>query len=348
LEGNLGLKFTPYDGISDHGSFKVQAATGADDSNLGGSIVTAQIIIDNDPPVIISSPDSIVEISKYYSYVVEATDPNESDVLTFTVVIPEFIQPWLKAVDNQDRTATIFGTPPSGSTGLYEIYIKVEDQFGEYDEQPYHLRVNELNKKPELSPFSVSIQEDETIFFRKEDFSSRFTDADGDALHSIKIAGVPQFGILELNGVELGLNDVIGAEEINSFTYIPEMDYFGLDIFDWNASDGKDYALVPQRVSIFISSVNDPPEIINFESNPYTFEYGDESIDITDSGMVVDVDGDKIEKAVISIARNYVQGEDTLFYEIIEGLSYDWQDTSGVLFIRDIATPAIYQDAVRS
>ncbi|MCK5700623.1 MAG: hypothetical protein KAI29_05705, partial [Cyclobacteriaceae bacterium] len=347
-ESKKGLKFTPNDGISDPGSFKIQAATGADDSHLGGAIITAQIIIDNDPPSITSSPDSIIEISKPYNYVVIAIDPNALDVLTFTVVIPQFIQPWLKVVDNQDRTATILGTPPSGSAGLYEIYIKVEDQFGEYDEQFYNLSVNELNKKPELLPFSKSIQEDETIFFFNEDFNLRFSDADGDTLYSIKVASVPQFGTLKVNGVELGLNDIIEADEINSFTYIPEKDYFGLDIFDWNASDGKDYALIPQRVSVFISSVNDPPEILNFESNPFTFEYGDESIAITDSGMVVDVDGDKIEKAVVSFTKNYIQGEDTLFYEVMEGLNYEWQDTTGVLFIRGNETAAIYQDAILS
>lgn len=305
-------------------------------------------ITDNGPPVIISTPDSTIEISKYYSYDIKATDPNELDVLTFTVVIPEFIQSWLKFVDNHDKTATISGTPPSGSIGIYEIYIKVEDQLGGYYEQVYNLSVMKLNNKPKLSPFSKNIMEDDTIFFLKEDFTLGYSDADGDTLHFINVARVPQNGTLQLNGIKLALNDTIKADEISSFTYIPKQNYFGLDIFDWNASDGKDFANVPERVRVFISSVNDPPEIIDFEPNPFTFDYGDDSIAITSIGKVIDVDGDQIEKAVVSITKNYLMGEDTLFYERIEGLNYEWQDTTGVLFIQGVAAPLVYQDAVRS
>ncbi len=347
-EGNMGLKFTVYDGISGPGTFNVQAATGPDNLRLGGSLVTAQIITDNDPPSIISKPDTVVEISGFYNYDIETTDPNENDFLTYTIDIPQSIQLWLKMVDNRDGTAAIFGTPPLGSVGIYNINIKVEDQFGYYDEQQYNLYVNELNNRPELSPFSISIQEDETIFFLKEDFTLRFSDADGDTLHSIKIVNIPQFGTLKKKGVELGLNDEIGINELSNLTYTPDIDYFGLDIFDWNASDGKDYALVPQRLSVFISSVNDPPEINDFESIVFTFEYGDESIVITNNGVVTDVDGDKLEKATVTITKNFLQEEDSLFYEIGNNLSFDWQDTLGILTIQGIELPVIYQDAIRS
>jgi gliding motility-associated-like protein len=308
---------------------------------------SAQISMVNGPPVIHSTPDSTTEISKHYSYDIIATDPNELDVLTITVVIPDIIQAWLKVIEHNDTT-TISGRAPSGSLGLYYIYIKVEDQLGEYDEQSYNLNVIKLNNKPEVVPFSKNIQEDDTIFFVKEDFNIRYSDADGEALQSIKVAALPQHGILKLNGVELGLNDVIGVDEINEFSYIPHKDYFGLDIFSWTASDGKDYALIPQHVSVFISSVNDPPEIIDFEVDPFTFEYGNETIVITSAGVVVDADGDKIEKVIVSIAKNYIQGEDSIFYETIEGLNYLWQDTVGVLTIRGIAIPSVYQDALRS
>ena len=147
-------------------------------------------------------------------------------------------------------------TDPTSTITSIDIFLEkeIEDRFGKYDEQYYNLYVNELNKRPVLSPFSKNILEDETIFFSKEDFNSRFSDADGDTLYSLKVANLTQFGSLQLNGKELSLNDEIVADEIEYLTYTPEKDYFGLDIFDWNASDGKDYALVPQRISIFISS----------------------------------------------------------------------------------------------
>ena len=349
-QGNAGLKFTPFNGTSSNGSFDIQGATGNDDTKLGGGIVTAQIVIDNDPPEIISTPDSIVEITKLYTYTVIATDPNETDVLSFTFNLPQSVKPWLNARDNNDGTATLSGTPPSGSAGLYEIYIKVEDQFGAFDEQKYNLRVNKLNNKPELSPFSKGIKEDETIYFTKDDFTQRFIDADGDTLHTLKVVSEPQYGKLFLNGIELGSNDVFEISEIAGFIYMPKNNYHGLDIFDWNASDGKDFAQVPQRVNIFISSVNDPPQILKFEDNPFTFEYGEEKLSLTDSGEVIDADGDNLSKAVLKISSNYMEKEDSLYYEDseIEGLTFNWIDTSGVLLINGIANPSVFQQAIRS
>lgn len=343
-EGNKGLKFSLIKGATGPGKFTIQASKGKGNSFLGGAKVTASIIINNDPPEIISIADSIEEITNFYSYDVVATDPNKLDNLSFTITIPQFIKPWLKVAIDSDRTATIFGTPPSGSNGTYDI----KDQLGKFDEQTYKLKVNLLNKKPELALFSKSILEDDTIYFSKEDFIDRLFDEDGDTIHSIKVANLPQFGILKLNDVVLVLNDIIEMDKVNSFIYIPNKDYFGLDIFDWNASDGKDFAIVPQRVNVFISSVNDPPEILNFESSPITFEYGDQRITISDSSIIVDVDGDKIEKVRITISEGYLKGEDSLYYEKIENLEYVWQDTIGVLTIGGISSPLNYQRAILS
>ena len=202
-EGNKGLKFSPSIGISTSGSFEVQAAIGQNDLDLGGSIVIASIFIDNVPPDIVSIPDSVAGIDQLYNYDVIASDLDEFDSLIYTITIPQAIKSWLKAVDNSDNTASIFGTPPLGSAGVYNIYIKVEDRFGDYDEQLYTLLVDESNIKPLITSFSKNIQEDETIIFLKDDFNSGFSDADGDTLYSIKIVSVPNYGTLKLGEVEL-------------------------------------------------------------------------------------------------------------------------------------------------
>ncbi|MCG8306344.1 MAG: gliding motility-associated C-terminal domain-containing protein [Cytophagales bacterium] len=346
--GSLGLKFAPFAGISSNGTFKIQAATGADNSKLGGNLVLANIIVDNDPPSIASSPDTVVEITRFYIYNIAANDPNASDNLTITAQIPQAIRVWLNFREDGDWKALLSGTPPSGSAGVYEIKIRVEDQFGAFDEQIFDLHVNELNKLPVLSPYSVSIMEDDTIRFKKNDFQIRFSDADGDTLRSWKMASVPQYGRVFLDGAEISVNEEVRVDEINSLAYVPRKDYFGLDIFDWNASDGKDYALIPQRLSVFITSVNDPPEILKFEENPFVFEYAEESLTLTDSGEVVDADGDKIEKMVITISDNYIPYEDSLYYESVEDLDFNWSDSAGVLTVRGIASSSVFQEALRS
>jgi gliding motility-associated-like protein len=153
---------------------------------------------------------------------------------------------------------------------------------------------------------------------------------------------------LKFNGTPVGTDTEIKVNEIEKLAYIPDQDYFGLDVFDWNASDGKDFAIVPKRVSVFITSVNDPPEIVDFEEDGLVFEYGDESITVTNTAAVRDADGDRLTKALVSISQNFVMGEDSLYYDRIEDLNFDWQDSIGVLTISGISTVDIYQEAIRS
>ncbi len=347
-QGNTGLKFTPKTGPPVNGSFKIQAATGAKDSNLGGGIITAKITIDNSPPVITSNPVVTGEVAKLYTYNIKATDPNALDKLTFSFVIPNAIKPWLKSTDNKNGTAKIFGTPPSGTDGLYKISIKVKDQLGKSAQQTYNLRVNKKNQKPVLTPLSFNIQEDDSVFFSFEDFDAHYTDPEGDAMKFIKIASLPQYGTLRLDSMTLNQNDLVEIEKIDQFKYIPDPNYFGLDIFDWNASDGNNFAQVPKRVSVTIASVNDLPEIRDFELNPFVFEFGDIGVSLTDSGRVIDVDGDKLEMVTVSIAENYINGEDSLYFQYVNGLTYDWADSAGILTIRGIEPPSVYQEAIRS
>ena len=347
-EGNSGLKYTIEDPGVEAGIFDIQAATGPDDSRLGGEIISAYILLDNEAPSIISRPDSIVEISVSYVYNVVAEDPDESDVLTFDVTIPPEIQSWLKVIENSEGSVSIIGTPPQYSEGTFEIIIRVEDQFSAFDEQSFNLTVREKNKEPEILTFSIEIDEDETFYFSKDQFTSKFLDADGDSLYSVKAAYLPEFGTLKFNGTPVGTDTEIKVNEIENLAYIPDQDYFGLDVFDWNASDGKDFAIVPKRVSVFITSVNDPPEIVDFEESGLVFEYGDESITVTNTAVVRDADGDRLTKALVSISQNFVMGEDSLYYDRIEELNFDWQDSIGVLTISGISTVDIYQEAIRS
>ena len=347
-QGSAGLKFTPAYGISENGSFKIQAATGPSDLKLGGEKISAVIAIQNNPPDIISTQDSTAEITKAYKYEVAATDPDLNDILKFTISIPEKIKTWLNFVDRNDGTASLAGTAPSGSEGIYTIVIKVQDQFGAFDEQAFSLTVRKPNQKPELLPIAKSTEEDKSILFTRNDFSSKFIDTDMDTLSFFKMVTAPQFGVIKVNGELLEINQIVKANDLKSLMYVPFEDYYGLDIFDWNASDGKDFALVHQRVSILISSVNDPPKIADFETNPFIFEFGDEQINLTDSGIVIDVDNVKLVKASVEIATNYHKTEDSLYYETIPGLTFSWNDTTGALMINGLATLELYQEAIRS
>ena len=347
-QGNAGLKFTLNGGNTDPGSFMIQAATGQGNQFLGGNKVQAEIGIDNDPPEITSIPVTSAEITKYYSYLIEATDPNPNDKLTFTFNIPDRISPWLNADDNNDNTASLSGIPPSGSQGIYEIIIKVADPFGQYDSQIFNLQVDKLNNKPELTPITQNIKEDDTLNFNLSMFRDQFYDLDGEDLQAVKIVNTPQNGRLFLDGSLLHGFEVIDSAQLSKLSYIPDKNYHGLDIFDWTATDGRDFAPVPARVIIFLESVNDAPEIVNLEETPIIYEFGDDGKNLTDSSIVIDADGDKIVKALIRISENYVQTEDSIFYETSEGIQYQWEAELGELLIEGIGEPIEYENILKS
>ncbi len=345
-QGAIGLKFTPAASSSRNGSFKIQAATGSDDLKLGGNIIVAQILIKNDPPVITSLPETVAKVSIEYRYEIKATDPNTNDLLKFTITIPDQIKSWLKPVYGNAGSALIYGTAPSGAIGVHSIYIKVEDQFGAFDDQSFQLIVEKQNRLPQLTSFVLNINEDDTIFFTKSDFKKYFSDVDLDTLVNFKMVSAPQYGVLSLRGKTLVVNQEIPGNDLNVLKYIPAKNHHGLDIFDWNASDGQNYALVHQRASIFIASINDPPEIIDFEDNPFVFEFGDDRIAVTDSASVIDGDGDKLQKAIITISTNYIKNEDSLFYEPVPALNFQWN--SGELTVLGTAMPGVYEEVIRS
>jgi len=347
-EGNEGLKFTIADPYVSGEIFNVQAATGPSDDRLGGDIVPATILVNNDPPTIVSIPDSVIEISDSFVYNLKAEDSDEEDVLVFKIEIPEQIESWLKIIEDDDGTPTIFGTPPLEAIGIYVLKIRVEDRVGAFDEQVFNLTVNERNNRPELLPVSIEIKEDEVFYFEKDHFVSSFYDEDGDTLYSIKAANLPEFGSLFLNDILIDGEIEVESDDIQNLSYIPNQDYFGFDVFDWSASDAKDFALIPKRVRILISSVNDAPEIFDFEEDGFVFEFGDENVPLTNTAYVVDVDNEKLVKAEISFTNGYSLGEDSLYYELIEDLNFEWKDSVGILYINGVSPTAVYQEAIRS
>ncbi len=65
------------------------------------------------------------------------------------------------------------------------------------------------NTIPTVSNISKTGDEDNIITFSAADFTSAFSDADGDSLNTIQITSLPANGTLLLNGVNVTLNQDI-------------------------------------------------------------------------------------------------------------------------------------------
>ena len=123
--------------------------------------------------------------------------------------------------------------------------------------------VNAVNYPPVVADVPKSGPEDTDIRFTLFDFTSKFTDVDGDAMTKIKVVSLPKNGILKLNGVPVSVNDEISIANIPKLTFTPTTNWNGFTTFDWNGFDGTVYAVVAAHVNIIITSVNDGPVAVD-------------------------------------------------------------------------------------
>jgi ELWxxDGT repeat protein len=119
------------------------------------------------------------------------------------------------------------------------------------------ISVTPVNDLPTLSNVSKSGDEDRVIKFGLSDFSSKFTDVDGNALNRIRITSLPSNGKLMLGAADVTLNQEIAAAEIANLNFVPDANFSGTVSFGWNGFDGSAYATANSTVSI---TINPTPE----------------------------------------------------------------------------------------
>ena len=92
----------------------------------------------NNPPQIINfNPVRLAKVDSLYQYLVEATDPDPGDILTFSLPGgPAFL-------NINSGNGLITGTPAITDTGQYNISVRVEDLTGLFDTRNYNLIVTD-------------------------------------------------------------------------------------------------------------------------------------------------------------------------------------------------------------
>jgi len=125
------------------------------------------------------------------------------------------------------------------------------------------ISVSPDNDEPIVADIAKSGTEDTPVPFTAADFTSKFSDVDGNALNKIKVVTLPANGILSLNSIPVSIGQEINAADLAQLVFIPSADFDGLTNFKWNASDGTVYAALDANVTITIGAVNDAPLVNN-------------------------------------------------------------------------------------
>jgi VCBS repeat-containing protein len=131
-------------------------------------------------------------------------------------------------------------TPDANCNGVDSFTYKVND--GELDSNVaiVNLTITPVNDAPVIARRTVTLDEDTQAIL---DLLAGASDVDGDAL-SVNITAAPQHGTLTQN-------------TDGTWTYVPEANWSGADVVDYEVSDGT--VSTATRLTFVINAVNDAP-----------------------------------------------------------------------------------------
>ena len=89
-----------------------------------------------------------------------------------------------------------------------------------------------------VSDISEIAHHNTTLAFQTVDFTNAFADTNGGSLTEIKFTAPPAHGALILNGSTVTLGQIIDRSDIPNLSYVPDNNFSGQDVCDWNGSDG--------------------------------------------------------------------------------------------------------------
>ncbi|MBI2151099.1 tandem-95 repeat protein, partial [Candidatus Woesearchaeota archaeon] len=193
----------------------------------------------NRVPVLDAIGNKIVDENVLLQFTVSATDADE-DALTYSTSD----LPTGAVFDTTSHTFT--WTPSYDQSGSYEVTFQVSD--GENsDEERITITVGNSNRAPTAAADSYNVDEEATLTVNVPGVLANDIDPDGTGLTTVLVSNT-QHGTLTLS-------------TDGSFTYTPTANFFGTDLFTYNAYDGTSYSTTPATVTITVTNVNDKPVI---------------------------------------------------------------------------------------
>ncbi|WP_412468438.1 Calx-beta domain-containing protein [Pedobacter sp. KLB.chiD] len=120
--------------------------------------------------------------------------------------------------------------------------------------------ITAVNDVPTINSISLTTAEDVNVSFTLANFTSNYSDLEGDALAKIRLSNLPSNtqGTLLLNGLAITAGQEILASDIPKLVFAPASNFNGNVSFNWAGNDGTAYSS-NATVNISVTPVNDPP-----------------------------------------------------------------------------------------
>lgn len=174
----------------------------SEDSDKIPSIMSISLIVENQPPVITSSPITKINKEEVYSYQVIATDADGGDLTYSFITSPS----WL-SIDS--FTGLVTGTAPKvDSDESYSIKIAVSDGI-DYTTQEYTLTVKDI---PDTIPPSILLETNLSVLeFGIDSIKIIWTIEDNKEIDSLTVSIMwPEEKVLVISSVNIGEQTVTG------------------------------------------------------------------------------------------------------------------------------------------
>ena len=179
-------------------------------------------------------------------------------------------------------------TPNPGFHGVDTFTYKANDGQVDSNLATVTIAVGPVNSSPAAADDAFGVDEDQVLSVAGPGVLANDTDANGDALGAVLVAG-PRNGTL-----------VLGAD--GSFDYTPKAGFNGTDSFTYKANDGQADSL-PANVAITVNPVNHAPTAAD---DVYATDQG-QALTVPTNGVLgndTDVDGDALTAVLVDGPTN--------------------------------------------
>ena len=270
------LIYTPNLNFDGNDTFTFKASDGSFDSNV--TKINIEVTPVNDSPVAADDNITFPEDSNsgYIDVLVNDSDPDGD---TLTVSLGSNPGGTMTIHDNK-----ILWTPVQNYYGQGSFTYHISDGHGGTATGTVHYIVTPVNDVPVANDMNVSTNEDHNLTITLD-----ASDVDGDALTPIIVA------------TNHGTVNIVNNLNV---TYIPSLNYNGVDTFTYKVKDGNNTESAVKKVTINVIPENDPPVVPSgFEVN--VTEDNNTSIHLIAS----DVDGDPLNYQIHQPVHGTLQGE---------------------------------------
>lgn len=338
---------------------------GAPDLNSG----TLQIYNSNTNPTSAASTISVTENSTYTLQKSDFpfTDPDAADAL-YGVEIKNLPAkgtfnysgaPVALNTVYTDPTKFTYRPVTNETASPYTTFtFKVLDSFGARSVLNYEMTINvpPVNTPPTGASNPYTIKEDEDYIFSQTSFG--YADTDGHPMNSVIITAAPGNGKLYLDSNSNSIIDSgemvtttteVTAANINNGTlkYKPGADSSGspFTTFDFKVTDAQDQSTASYTITFNVTAVNDAPVISNVETGITTYIIGKDTLNVSTTLSILDVDNANLSSASIKIATGF-DVDDTLTFKTQAGITGVY--SNGTLSLTGSATFGEYAKAIQS